>query len=86
MNLPLSAKEVPYLLVYIIIPISFFDFVKRFVNKVNDWLIKTNSSPIGEFILILTNDWPRNNWMLTLISMKIGIKKLKEIINTPVSL
>ena len=79
-------KEVRYILFYIIIPISFFGSVERFVNKVNDWLIKTNSSPIGEFILILTNDWPRNNWMLTLISMKIGIKKLKEIINTPVSL
>ena len=43
---------------------SFFSSVERFVNKVNDWLIKTNSFPIGEFIFILTNDWPRNNWML----------------------
>ena len=52
-----------------------FSAVKKFVNKVltclasiklsqNDWLIKTNSSPIGEFILILNTDWQRNNWML----------------------
>ena len=66
------------------IPISFFGSVERFVNKVNDWLIKTNSFPIGEFIFILTNDWPRNNGMLITHFNKI-IKKLKEIINVPLS-
>ena len=30
--------------------------VESFVNKVNDWVIKTNSFPIGKFIFILTND------------------------------
>ena len=64
MNLPLSAKEVPYILFYIIIPISFFGSVERFVNEVNDWLIKTDSFPIGGFIFILSTDWPRNNGML----------------------
>ena len=82
MNLPLSAKEVPY----IIIPISFFCSVERFVNIVNDWLIKTYSFPIGEFIFILTNDWPRNNGMPITLSIKVSIKKLKEIINVPASL
>ena len=57
-------KEVPYILFYIIIHISFFGSVERFVNKLNDWLIKTNSFPIGKFIFLLSNDWPRNNWML----------------------
>ena len=57
-----------------IIPNSFFSSVERFVKKVNDWLIKTDSLPIGEFVFIFTNDWPRNN----------SIKKLKEIINVPV--
>ena len=71
MNLLLSAKEVPYILFYIIIPISFFSSVERFVNKVNDWLIKTNSFPIGEFIFILTNDWPRNNWMLITVNKEL---------------
>ena len=72
MNLPLSAKEVPYILFYIIIPISFFSSVERFVNKVNDWLIKTNSFPIGEFIIfILTNDWPWNNWMLITVNKEL---------------
>ena len=79
-------KEVRYILFYIIIPISFFGSVERFVNKVNDWLIKTNSFPIGEFIFILTNDWPRNNGMLITLSIKVSIKKLKEIINVPASL
>ena len=34
-------------------PICFFSSVKKCVNKVNDWLIKTNSFLIGAFIFIL---------------------------------
>ena len=34
-------------------PIFFFSSVKKFVNEVNDWLIKTNSSLIGEFMFKL---------------------------------
>ena len=86
MNLPLSAKEVPFILFYILIPISFFGSVERFVKNVNDWLIKSNSFPIGEFIFILTNHWLRNNGMLITLSIKVSIKKLKEIINVPASL
>ena len=69
-------KDVSYILFHIIIPICFFRSVEKFLNKVfdiclasikqsqNDWLIKTNSSPIGEFTFILNTDWQRNNWML----------------------
>ena len=35
-----------------------------FVNKANDWLIKTNMFPIDEFIFIGGTNWRRNNWML----------------------
>ena len=61
----------------------------KFLNKVfdvcltsikysqNDWLIKTNSSPIGEFIFILNTDWQRNNWML--IHHFCKSKQLKKI-------
>ena len=34
---------------------------------------------------MLTNDWPRNKWMLTTHFNK-SIKRLKEIINIPVAL
>ena len=52
------------ILLHIIIPVCFFSSIKEFVNKVNDWLIKTYSFLIGEFILILNHDWRRNSWML----------------------
>ena len=44
--------------------LCFTSSVKTFVNKVNDWLIKTNSFLIGEFIFVLNTDWQKNNWML----------------------
>ena len=53
-----------FLILYfvIIISISFYSFAEKFV--VSDWLIKTNSFPIGGLIFILNNDWQRNKWML----------------------
>ena len=63
--------------------------LEKFVNKAfdicltliklsqNDWLIKTNSSPIGEFIFILNTDWRGNNWIL--IHHFYKTKLLKEL-------
>ena len=65
------------MLFHVIISLCFTRSVKTFVNKVNDWLIKTNGFLIGEFIFVLNTDWRRNNWMLTLISIKVNIKKIK---------
>ena len=53
LNVSLIAKKVSYILFPIIIPICFFSSVKKFVNKINDWLIKSNSFLIDEFIFIL---------------------------------
>ena len=45
----------------------------------NVWLVKTNSSPIGEFIFILNIDWRRNNRMLLNHFFKSKHQRLKEI-------
>ena len=58
------AKEISYFLFHIIRNICFFSSAKKFVNKVNDWLIKTDSFLNDKFIFILNTDWRRNNWML----------------------
>ena len=69
------------MLFHVIISLCFTRSVKTFVNKVNDWLIKTNGFLIGEFIFVLNTDWRRNKWMLitSLISIKVNIKKFKKI-------
>ena len=56
LNVSLSATVISYNSFHLRIPVSFFSSVEKFVNKVNDWLIKTNRFPIGEFIFVPNND------------------------------
>ena len=49
----LFVKEISYILFHVILSLCFASSVKTFVNKVNDWLIKTNNFLISKFIFVL---------------------------------